>query len=75
MTGTVTDIIAAKPQLVMLDASDGKNATPLNVMLENQSKTTWELGRRYTIYADAYGLYNSVPRLVARYTYTPKAPK
>ena len=75
MTGPVTQIIAAKPQLVMLDASDGKNATPLNVMLENQSKTTWELGRRYTIYADAYGLYNSVPRLVARYTYTPKAPK
>ena len=75
MTGTVSEIISAKPQLVILDASDGKNATPLNVMLENQSKTTWEAGKRYTIYADAYGLYNSLPRLVARYTYTPKVAK
>ncbi len=72
MTGTVTQIVSTRPQLVILDAGDGKTSSPLNVMLENQTKTTWELGKRYNIYADAYGMYNSIPRLVARYTYTPK---
>lgn len=72
MTGTVEEIISEKPQLVVLDAGDGKTASPLKVMLENQSKTTWVQGERYTIYAEAFGLYDAYPRLVARYTYRPK---
>lgn len=74
-TGVVEEIISARPQLVILDASDGKTASPLRVMLENQTKTTWEVGKRYTIYADAYGMYNTIPRLTARYTYIPKEKK
>ena len=75
LTGEVQEIISDRPQLAIVDASDGKTASPLLVMLENQTKTTWEEGKRYTIYADAYGLYNTIPRLVARYTYTPKVQK
>jgi len=69
-TGPVKQIISSKPQLVIMDASDGKGAERL-VMLENQTKTTWNLGERYRIYADAYGMYGNIPRLIARYTYKP----
>ncbi len=72
VTGTVEEIVSDRPQLVIVDAGDGKTSSPLRVMLENQTKRTWELGKRYTIYADAYGMYNTIPRLVARYTYIPK---
>lgn len=72
MTGTVEKEVSTKPQLVIFDASDGKSQTGLRVMLENQTKSSWEVGKRYTIYADAYGMYDSLPRLVARYTYAPK---
>ena len=41
------------------------------VMVENQTKTEWVLGQRYRLYGDAYGMYGSVPRLIARYTYKP----
>ena len=30
---------------------------------------TWVVGNHYDIYGDAYGTYNSMPRLIARYTY------
>lgn len=75
MTGTVTEIVSNRPQLVILDAGDGKTSSPLYVMLENQTKTTWELDKRYTIYADAYGMYDNFPRLIARYTYKPRNSK
>lgn len=71
-TGPVKEIISTRPQLVILDASDGSGSERL-VMLENQTKTTWVLGERYRIYADAYGIYGNIPRLIARYTYAPKA--
>lgn len=70
-TGPVKEIISEKPQLVIMDASDGSGSERL-VMLENQTKTTWKLGNRYRIYADAYGMYGNIPRLVARYTYKAK---
>jgi hypothetical protein len=70
-TGPVKEIISSRPQLVIMDASDGKGTQRL-VMLENQTKTTWILGDRYRIYADAYGMYGNIPRLIARYTYKPK---
>lgn len=75
LTGTVEEIVSDRPQLIIVDAGDGKTSSPLRVMLENQTKTTWELGKRYTFYADAYGMYNTIPRLIARYTYIPKDKK
>lgn len=70
-TGPVTEIISNKPQLVIMDAADGSGNERL-VLVENQTKTVWELGKRYRIYADAYGIYGNIPRLIARYTYPPK---
>ena len=42
------------------------------VLLENMSSDTWVVGESYRVYADAYGVYNGMPRLVGRYTYAPK---
>jgi hypothetical protein len=70
-TGPVKEIISDKPQLVIMDTSDGKGTQRL-VMIENQTKTQWALGQRYWIFADAYGMYGNIPRLIARYTYKPK---
>lgn len=71
-TGPVKEIISTKPQLVILDTADGSGTERL-VMVENQTKTQWTLGERYRIYGDAYGMYGNIPRLIARYTYAPKA--
>lgn len=70
MTGPALEILSNKPQLVVFDAADGKG-TPLKVLMENQSRTQWVVGQRYRLYADAYGSYGGIPRLVARYTYKP----
>ena len=69
-TGTITEIISTKPQLALLNT--GTEEKPQKVMLENSTKTTWELGKSYKIFADAFGMYDDMPRLVARYTYLPK---
>jgi len=73
-TGPVREIVSGKPQLVIMDAGDGGGSERL-VMVENQTKTQWTLGERYRIYADAYGMYGNIPRLIARYTYKPQPPK
>ena len=44
------------------------------VLLENSTKTLWEAGKQYRIYADAFGLYDTMPRLTARYTYADATP-
>lgn len=67
MTGVITQIISSKPQLAILNA--GTEESPQNVMLENSTKTTWVEGQKYQIFADAYGMYVDMPRLIARYTY------
>ncbi|MDO5022966.1 MAG: hypothetical protein Q4E07_06505 [Eubacteriales bacterium] len=72
MTGVALESISERPQLMIFDVSDGKTGGELPVLLENQSKTTWEVGKRYKIYGEAYGMYNNMPRLIARYTYQPK---
>lgn len=73
-TGPVKEIVSNRPQLVIMDTSDGSGSEKL-VMVENQTKTEWKLGERYRIYADAYGMYGNIPRLIARYTYKPKVAK
>lgn len=70
MTGPALEVLSNKPQLVIFDAADGKG-TPLRVLMENQSRTQWVVGQRYRLYADAYGSYGGIPRLIARYTYKP----
>ncbi|HSK67926.1 MAG TPA: hypothetical protein VLA21_01560 [Candidatus Limnocylindria bacterium] len=70
-TGPVKEVVSDKPQLVIMDTSDGKGTERL-VMVENQTKTQWVPGQRYWIFADAYGMYGNIPRLIARYTYKPR---
>ena len=65
--GTITEIRSNKPQLAIMNI--GTEDKPQYVMLENSTRTTWEVGSSYKIFADAFGMYDAMPRLVARYTY------
>ena len=67
--GVITEILSSKPQLALMDT--GAEGSERLVLLENMSGETWEVGQRYRVYADAYGIYDGKPRLVARYTYDP----
>ena len=69
--GEIVQIISHKPQLAIMDTDASPESERL-VMLENMSRDTWEVGKRYRVYADAYGVYNGMPRLVGRYTYAPR---
>ena len=68
--GTITEILSSKPQLALMNT--GTEDSERLVLLENMSRDTWEVGKRYRVYADAYGIYDGKPRLVARYTYAPR---
>lgn len=65
--GEITTIDTTKPQRCFMNV--GTEEEPLMIYIENASKTTWELGNRYRLYADAFGMYDSKPWLIARYTY------
>ena len=66
--GTIAYFVSEeKPQLAVMYCSDDGQTRP--VLLENQTKTTWKVGEYYKIYCDAYGTYNGMPWLIARYTY------
>ncbi|MBR5302633.1 MAG: hypothetical protein IKU38_07340 [Clostridia bacterium] len=65
--GTVERIISTAPQMAILNI--GTETFEKLVMIENSSKTTWAVGEKYRIYGDAYGLYDTMPRLTVRYTY------
>ncbi len=66
--GTIAYFVSdEKPQLAVMYCSDDGVTRP--VLLENQTKTTWKVGEYYSIYCDAYGVYNGMPWLIARYTY------
>ena len=56
-----------KPQMAVMYCSEDGKSRP--VLLENQTKTTWKVGEFYNIYCDAFGTYNGMPWLIARYTY------
>lgn len=66
--GTITEILSEKPQLAIMTLDDNPSRT---VLLENLSNDEYEVGKRYRVYGDAYGLYNGMPRLIGRYTYLP----
>ena len=65
--GTVERIISTAPQMAIMNI--GSETFEKLVMIENSSKTTWQIGEKYRIYGDAYGLYDTMPRLTVRYTY------
>ena len=66
--GTIAYFVSeTKPQMAVMYCSDDGKTRP--VLLENQTKTTWKVGQYYKIYCDAYGTYNGMPWLIARYTY------
>lgn len=65
--GTITAIDTTKPQRAYMNV--GTEESPKLIYVENSSKTTWEAGKYYRLYADAYGMYDSIPWLITRYTY------
>lgn len=65
--GTITSIDTTKPQRAYMNV--GTEESPLIIYVENSSRTTWEEGTHYELYADAYGMYDSKPWLICRYTY------
>ena len=66
-TGVIKRIISTSPQMAIMDI--GTETFEKLVLLENSSKTTWQIGVRYRIYGEAFGLYDNMPRLTVRYTY------
>lgn len=71
--GSITSIETTKPQRAYMKCWDMKNGTEdkyVEVYVENSSRTTWVEGETYRLYADAYGMYNSKPWLIVRYTYS-----
>lgn len=65
--GVITSIDTTKPQRAFMNV--GTEESPLMIYVENSSRTTWEVGKSYRLYGDAYGMYDSKPWLVVRYTY------
>lgn len=65
--GTILEILSQKPQLAIMDT--GTDGNEQLVLLQNETQTTWEVGQAYRVYADAMGMYNTMPRLIGRYTY------
>jgi len=68
VTGVVQYSVSEKPQMVVINTSEDGKSQP--VLVQNYSKTTWVVGQYYRLYADVYSTYNSMPWLLARYTYT-----
>lgn len=64
--GTVKEILSDNPQLAVIELYSNYDRS---VLIENLSNDTWEVGSEIRVYADAFGLYNGMPRLVGRYTY------
>ncbi len=71
--GKIESLETTKPQRAYMNV--GTEESPLLVYVENSSKTTWEEGVTYDLYADAYGMYNSKPWLIVRYTYKKDEPR
>lgn len=67
--GEMTSIETSNPQRGFIQC--GTEEEPLLVYIENSTQTTWVEGKKYRLYADAFGTYSGKPWLVARYTYDP----
>lgn len=67
VTGVVQYSESEKPQMVVINTSPDGKSQP--VLLQNYTKTKWEVGKYYRIYADADSTFNNMPKLNARYSY------
>ncbi len=67
VTGVVQYSVSDKPQMVVINTSPDGKSQP--VLVQNYTKTKWEIGKYYRIYADADSTFNNMPKLNARYTY------
>ena len=65
--GVVQYTVSDKPQQVVINTSDDGKSQP--VFVENHTKTKWEVGKYYRLYADAFSTYSGMPWLMVRYTY------
>ncbi len=61
-------ITEERPQLAIMD-TDPTESEQL-VLLENSSKTNWTVGGYFRVYGEAFSLYDTMPRITVRYTYT-----
>ena len=68
VTGYITSIESQKPQIAVINTSEDGKSRPVYIV--NKSKTTWEMGNYYRLFADVYGSYGSMPAMYVRYTYT-----
>ncbi|MBE5783830.1 MAG: zinc ribbon domain-containing protein [Clostridiales bacterium] len=64
--GTVKEILAENPQLAVIQLYSNYDRS---VLVENLSNDIWKVGDEIRVYADAFGVYNGMPRLIGRYTY------
>ena len=65
--GEIVEVLSEKPQLAIMNTgADGREQL---VLLQNESKTVWEPGKSYRVYADVCGIYDKMPRFYGRYTY------
>ena len=69
--GTILSIETTRPQRAFMECTSDLSSGTVKIYVENQTKTVWEVGEDYRLYADVYGMYSQVPWLVARYTYSP----
>ena len=67
--GYVESIETTKPQRAYFNV--GTEESPVLVYVENSSKSTWEVGARYRLFGDVYGMYDSKPWIIVRYTCDP----
>ena len=65
--GTFDSFVSESPQMGIMYCSEDGLSQP--VLLQNETKNTWEPGKEYRIYADVYGTYNGMPWLIVRYSY------
>lgn len=66
--GYISSIETTKPQRAFMNC--GTEESPIMVYVENSSRTTWVEGERYKLYGDVYGMYDSKPWLIVRYTFS-----
>ena len=70
--GVIKELLSTNPQLAIMDT--GTDGNEQLVLLENRSTnygSPWEIGKKYRVFADVSGIYNVMPRLIGRYTYSP----
>ncbi len=67
ITGVVQRLLSEKPQQAVINTSEDGRSRP--VVVQNYTKTDWEPGTYYRLYADADSIYSGMPFLNARYTY------